>query len=93
MPATIPIDTPLVGRIKKNLSRLYFYKGDYLIDFAKELVKEYITGVIEELGKGNKVAFFNPSGERDWNQADDLHPCRYRTSPSTGPRVETNLAK
>ncbi len=50
---------------------------------VQELVEEYIAGVIEELGKGNKVAFFNPSGERDWNQADELRRWRYGASAQT----------
>jgi hypothetical protein len=46
-------------------------KQDALAE-VQELVEEYVYSVIEELGKGYKVAYFNPSGERDWNQADEL---------------------
>lgn len=39
---------------------------------VQELIEDYITSVIEELAKGHRVAFFNPSVEKDWNQADEL---------------------
>lgn len=35
----------------------------------QELVTEYLMGVIAEIKKGNKVAFFNPADSEEWNAA------------------------
>jgi len=39
----------------------------------KELVEEYLLSVVECLSQGEKVRFFNPADNDEWNKANEIH--------------------